>query len=412
MQDLLRKYFAGSFIHRYSFILPVSSVFFFVIIIWLKRKKTTFADLLTYVNILLLLLIVIDAGWLITKLERKKSKTSHVIANTALQKCDSCKKPDIFFIILDGYSGNTALTERFNFDNTVFEKELQHRGFYIISNSRSNYNYTPFSIASMLNGNYLDLNMKTKGQGNLNYCYRMIRESRVINYLEANDYNLYNYSIFDFNRKPARYNDKFLPSRTKLITSQTFLSRIWKDILFNVGTGKLHIEMIEKKIIYSHLHNNEKFIRLTANTATQKTAFPKFVYTHLMMPHDPYYFNSKGNALPFDSLREGGEQNKHSYVEYLQFCNKKILQLTDDILKTTSAPPIIILSGDHGFRHFQKPEDRKYCFMNFSAVFLPSGDYSNFYHTMSGVNLFPVIINTQFRQNIPLQKDSTIYLWE
>ncbi len=130
------------------------------------------------------------------------------------------------------------------------------------------------------------------------------------------------------------------------------------------------------------------------------------------MPHHPYYFDRDGKALPFDSLLEGRQQNRNNYTSYLQYCNKKILQLADDILKTSSSPPIIILSGDHGFRYFQEKEDRKYCFMNLSAVYLPDGNYSHFYSGMSAVNLFPIIFNTQFQQQIPLQKDSTIYLWE
>jgi hypothetical protein len=259
---------------------------------------------------------------------------------------------------------------------------------------------------------YLDLDMKTKGQGNLKYCYRMIRNGRAIKFLEANGYNLYNYSIFDFAGQPALNSDNFLPTRTKLITSQTFLSRIWNDILFNVATGKLSVKSIEKKIVYSHLHNNENFTRLTREIATKEPTLPKFVYTHLMMPHYPYYFDSKNRAFPFDSLGEDKRQNKQNYVEYLQYCNKRILELADDILKSSSSPPVIILAGDHGFRYFQNREDRKYCFMNLTAVYLPAGDYRNFYSNMSGANLFPVIFNTQFQQHIPLQKDSTIYLWE
>lgn len=207
-------------------------------------------------------------------------------------------------------------------------------------------------------------------------------------------------------------NNSFLPARTGLITSQTFLGRVWKDILFNVATGKLGIKSIEKKIVYSQLHTNHDFTRLTLGIAAQKTASPKFVYTHLMMPHYPYYFDSEGKALPFDSLVEGRQQSKQNYVGYLRYCNKKILQLTDAILETSSAPPVIILTGDHGFRYFQRKENRKYCFMTLAAVYLPTGDYSGFHSDISGVNLFPALLNTQFRQHIPLQKDSTIYLWE
>src|ERR1044072_1951722 len=89
-----------------------------------------------------------------------------------LLPCDSCNRPDIFFIVLDEYSGNTALNQLFHFDNSDFKKQLEQRGFYVAKESLSNYNYTPFSVASILNMKYLDLHMDEKAPGNIDYCYQ------------------------------------------------------------------------------------------------------------------------------------------------------------------------------------------------------------------------------------------------
>ncbi len=411
VRDMLSKHFGKTFLWHYSFILPASFLFFLAIFIWLKKRKTPLTKLLSYLNLLFALLVVIDTIWLGSKM----ITTTHASAGISKEVHiinDTCNKPDIYFIILDAYSGNTALKEKFNFDNSEFENELQNRGFYVFNNSRSNYNYTPYSIASILNMDYLNLDMKTKNQGNLNYCYRMISNSRVTEFLEANKYTLYNYSIFDFPGQPSVNSDNFLPTRTKLITEQTFVSRIWNDILSNAASGKLPIHAIEKKYVYSHFYNNENAIRLTLEKAAQKTTTPKFVYTHLMMPHHPYYFDSMGKALPFDSLVEGKQMNKHNYVEYLQYCNKRILLLLENILKTSPSPPVVVVAGDHGFRYFIDKEDHKYCFMNLAAVYLPGKDYRNFNSNLSSVNLFPIVFNSLFQQHFPLRKDSTIYLWE
>ena len=59
--------------------------------------------------------------------------------------CDSCKKPDVYFILLDQYTGNMALKEVFNFDNVAFETQLGQRGFHLAKRSSSNYNLTPNS---------------------------------------------------------------------------------------------------------------------------------------------------------------------------------------------------------------------------------------------------------------------------
>jgi hypothetical protein len=66
--------------------------------------------------------------------------------------------------------------------------------------------------------------------------------------------------------------------------------------------------------------------------------------------------------------------------------------------------------GDHGFRHFEKPVDRKYYFLNMNAIFLPSKNYSTFTDSSSTVNQFRKILKTQFNQNLPLFGDSSIYL--
>jgi hypothetical protein len=411
LQDGLRASFAGTFVARYSFILPVSFLFFAVLIWVLKRTKNTLRPLSAYLNLLLLVLLSVEAATMGSYGFRTKA-TAAAAPQLGLTACDACSRPDLYFIILDGYSGNRALKEGFGFDNTAFEEALRRRGFYVAANGRSNYNYTPFSIASMLNMSYLDLDMKAKGAGNLDYCYRQIRNSRVLNFLQHQGYALCNYSIFDFKGQPALSSDHFLPTRTRLLTSRTFLGRLWKDVLFNIRTGAWRFRPLEEKVVYSHLHNNRLYTRLTLEQATRRDTAPKFVYTHLMMPHYPYYFDRHGRPLPFDSLVEGQQKSKTNYVEYLQYCNRQILRLTDSIIKASTNPPIIVLAGDHGFRDFPDKKDRRHCFSTLTAVYLPSGNYQQFYNDLSGVNLFTAVFNSQFGQHFPLQKDSTTYLWE
>jgi hypothetical protein len=158
------------------------------------------------------------------------------------------------------------------------------------------------------------------------------------------------------------------------------------------------------------LKNNVNIYSLTWKLAEQKTASPKFVYSHLMMPHYPYYFDKNGMEKPFETLVEGNQQNKEAYIGYLQYANNKFLALVEHILKSSKTPPIIILMGDHGFRHFTNPVEAKYHFLNLASVYLPSKDYTGFKDSLSGVNLFRTILNTSFNQRLPLLKDSTSYL--
>jgi hypothetical protein len=411
IQDFLRRSFAGTFFARYSFIMPLFLVLLATLAAWSKRKKASPQKTVGYFNILFLLFLFIDFVWLTGKIvNNKRHPVKSLIAKVSA--CDSCSKPNVFFIVLDEYSGSRALKMLFNFDNSAFEKQLEARGFFVAKQSRSNYNYTPFSIASILNMSYLHLRMEAKAPGNIDYCYRQIRNSSVINYFLSMGYDFYNYSIFDFNERPAVNYDDFLPNSTTLIHSQTFFSRVMKDISFNISTGKWKINFGLEKRTYKHLHNNENFIELTSNAALQKTIRPKFVYTHLMMPHYPYYFDSRGRSRDFQNLFAGQEANRQNYIEYLQYCNGRLLPLIDSIISVSDSPPVIMLLADHGFKEGVSKEEHKYVFPNLSAVYFPDRNYGQLYDSISNVNQFRVLLNTEFDQRLPLLSDSTIYLWD
>jgi phosphoglycerol transferase MdoB-like AlkP superfamily enzyme len=128
------------------------------------------------------------------------------------------------------------------------------------------------------------------------------------------------------------------------------------------------------------------------------------------MPHYPYYFDKNGKEQPFETLLEGKQGNKAAYIEYLQYANKKLLELIDHILTSSATAPIIVLMGDHGFRHFDKPVESKYYFLNLASVYLPSKNYTGFSDSLSGINFFRTILNTNFGQHLPYLKDSTSYL--
>ena len=65
VQDLFRDLFPGSFINKYSFIIPVSLLGFLGLLILLKKRKTIPDKPVLYLNLLFLLLISIDAVQLI-----------------------------------------------------------------------------------------------------------------------------------------------------------------------------------------------------------------------------------------------------------------------------------------------------------------------------------------------------------
>ncbi|MBT4002001.1 MAG: hypothetical protein HOF10_01675 [Chloroflexi bacterium] len=64
-------------------------------------------------------------------------------------------QPDVYYIILDGYSREDYLNEVLSYDNRPFLNELEGYGFYIANCSQANYSLTRYSLASSLNMEYV-----------------------------------------------------------------------------------------------------------------------------------------------------------------------------------------------------------------------------------------------------------------
>jgi len=404
--DFLKNYLNNTIITRYSFIIPAILIFILAITYYFKKASKSFLTLSLYLNWLLTILIILDIATIGFKLSGYNKPNAGNVSNSLI-KCDTCLKPDIYVIVADEYAGAIELKELFNFDNQLFENDLKKRGFTLIEKSISNYNATVYSMASLFNMDYIyNLKLNTVTHTDMLYCQKLIKDNSVINFLNENGYVIYNYSYFELLNKKKAVINPFYPTERALFTAQTFINRFEKNVGFNFASS----EKIER-VIKSQYYNNNIVDSLTRMTPLIKSG-PKFVYSHLFIPHHPFYFDRYGKEIPLEKLTDSFTMNKPAYIDYLIYSNKKLLELIDHIKASSENPPVIILISDHGFRQLPADTDHKYQFMNLNAVFLPNGDYSGFYEGMSNVNEFRVILNSQFGQRLPLLKDSTIYLSE
>lgn len=146
----------------------------------------------------------------------------------------------------------------------------------------------------------------------------------------------------------------------------------------------------------------------TAVRAAEKDQRPRLVYTHLIMPHYPYLRDSSGKET--NELRWKDVRDSSLFISYLKHCNQQLLTLVSTIRQTSARPPVILLIGDHGFREFNKTRFNPLQFSCLQAVYYPERNYQSLYNGMSQVNLFRVLLNDQFGQQLQLLKDSSIRL--
>jgi hypothetical protein len=172
--------------------------------------------------------------------------------------------------------------------------------------------------------------------------------------------------------------------------------------------GKFEISRLSKDLIYSTYNNNEKTINATMQIAGDSSSAARFVYSHIEMPHPPFYY--QGNNKEENEQKLLAEQQLptiNSYLGYIPRTNQVIKEIVNKIIGQAKKPVVIILLGDHGFRTEQP---QQFYFRNLNAVYLSSKNYSGFYDSITNVNEFRVLLNNLFNTKLTLVKDSTVFL--
>jgi hypothetical protein len=409
LHDFLKNIAGTTFISRYSILLPVLLISSITVFFILRKHKNDFKIIFTYLNLLFFLLLLFECINLVTLISLSK-KSKRQLSNLLIP-CENCNTPNVYIIVADEYTGQKSLKEQFGFDNSFFENQLTERGFHVIRNGTSNYNATSYSMSSMLNLDFISgLKSVTDSKENIETCYEVFKTNQTQLFLENSGYQFFNLSNFEFSDNPAPVHSVFLPGSTSPITSQTLFGRIYRDLWYHLVTD-LKIKSAIRNFAYAQLDRNNKLFDQTISTIKEKKVKPKFVYTHLVMPHNPYFFNSEGKLAAPEILTPTYRSDKKAYIEYLQYTNKKLLEIIDLIQKNSNEPPVILLMGDHGFRHYNNSRsDSLYQFDILSAVLLPGKDNSGFYENMTTINIMRTILNRQFKQQLPLLKDSTVFI--
>jgi hypothetical protein len=407
----------SEYLHRYTILIPAFLLIGLSVLLYLKKTKAPLIKLSLFINTLLLIYLAVDGGGIIWKLlfpPPNKLAVYSFAKNNAYSICRDCVKPDIYFLLFDEYASSLSLKQKFNYDNSDLDSFLIQSGFHIQKNSRSNYNFTPFSMSSILNMSYLHgfFNPQACTADDYAYCNNLIKDNEVIKFLSYQGYDIGNYSVFDLAGNPSKVEQSFLPLKTKLITDRTLFGYVKKDIGWMLYTGKWEIKWLTENTFFQQVTNNERLIAGIERESATKIKHPRFIYGHIYLPHPPFFFDRNGHLKDKATIYRESVSNKvpQAYLDYLPYTNSKIKELLSTIQHNSNDSAVIIFMGDHGFRDQTNDPNPFYFFQNQNAVYFPDKDYHLFYDSISNVNMFRVTFDKLFKQNIPLLKDSCIFL--
>ncbi|MFW9770138.1 MAG: sulfatase-like hydrolase/transferase, partial [Candidatus Thorarchaeota archaeon] len=261
---------------------------------------------------------------------------------------DCSNTPDIYYIILDGYGRADVLEEMYGLDNRPFLDYLIRQGFYVATDSYTNYIQTVFSIPSSLNFRYID--PPENGVSGQRYFWDLLRHNDIIGALKHCGYRSVSIET-GFSYTDHLDVDTYLE---RGIGPNEFESLLLADSPVDVLASELKLEPLE---LSTEAHRQRVLFSFEKLATLYKMTGPKFVFAHIISPHPPFVFNKAGQPIePKHSYYIGDgddyqgvlDEYLAGYPEQVQFVNQKLEQVFDALLANSSIPPVIIIQGDHG----------------------------------------------------------------
>jgi Sulfatase len=410
IHDLIKTTAFLHFLKSYTVLLPALLVVNILFVWWLKKNKQLYPKLFIYLNILFIIFCLAD-GFLLAKkdlTDAVKTKIEKIDFNTTAVK----SKPDVYFLLFDEYAGYKSLQDSFGFKNDSLYNFLQQQHFKALP-VFSNYDFTPYSMSSILNMQYVagSYNNQMLTQGDVQQRFGEIRKAEVAEIFKMMGYKTANYSVFDFDNNPAlAQTNGLFPIHAALLTNKIFHNRLLKDIGWWFVTGRFQIPFIKKNILYKGDEYNKQVEKKVIETAANKTAQPVFCYAHFFLPHSQYYRDSSGTFNAPEKISD--LYNKSVYLSYLKYTNSVMQGLVKNIA-ANDANAIVIIMSDHGFYDYNSPGDYDaYNYNNICLVKMPGIKTDTANLPRSNVNFFRYLFNTGYGQNFPYLKDSTVFVVE
>jgi hypothetical protein len=269
IHDVIKSVFFLHFLESFTILLPVLLVANIALIWWLKKNKQLHQKMMLYLNVLFLFFCVADGVLLISK---HFSYKEQFINPVTFNKSKVSQKPNVYFLLFDEYAGYNSLRDSFNFKNDSLYTFLRQQKFKELP-THSNYDFTPFSMASIINLQYVPQNYNTTllTQPDIQHRFGEIRNGQIFSFFKSIDYDIKNYSVFDIKDYPAlNPSNGLFPIHTALLTNKIFHNRLMKGIGWKLLTGKYAIPFLQNYFLYKGDKYNKDVETSVLNNAGEK----------------------------------------------------------------------------------------------------------------------------------------------
>lgn len=262
--------------------------------------------------------------------------------------------PDIYAILLDAYPGDDAATLDPTFDADAFPAALAARGFEVERHARSNYLTTRLTVATMLANQHVEAAPELDPPlGNQAGDARRLREfgddGIVFRALRDAGYETITVPSPAAHlglRRVDRVVDPPGASEFELVLLRTTwlgaaLDRFAPDFFASGARAQVLANYVSAEAIAAEDHSR-----------------PRFVWVHILAPHEPIVFRADGSPVPgaevFNTAFKdpAGASNPTERIDatfsYAYFVADRTITLVDKIIASSKREAVVVVFSDHG----------------------------------------------------------------
>jgi hypothetical protein len=403
---------AGLNVGRHRILVPIYLAVFGMAVWWIAQRKGNLRVLTQALNIAAVIVVLLPVLQISVYSVREASTGIPDTSNDPqpLRSSESRSPPDIYYIILDGYSRDDILEHFYQYDNRSFLNELTTLGFFVARCSQSNYSQTQLSLASSLNLNYLSALEKglTEDRTDRIGMPGLIKHSLARRSLEQLGYTIVAFETGYYWTQvedagvyisPKSSVASLLDISGGLNSFEALLIRTSAGLVLADGATVLP-GFTRLNLDYPlEIHRQRILFTLDQLGKVAKMPGPKFVFAHIVSPHKPFVFGPQGESV---------QQEKKPLVGYrdqLAYLNSRMVPLLRKIISDSDSPPVIVIQGDHGGVETENGD--RQAILN--AYYLPENGGQHLYESITPVNTFRLIFNTYLGGSYELLEDISYF---
>jgi len=395
---------AGIAIGRYRYLMPFSAAIGLVGVTAMIRSRWNLTILVNIATCTALVLLLFNAGRVVLENRGGQGEISfdgQSLKEFPLPQVNIDQLPDIYYIVPDSYGRADVLQESFDYDNTEFINSLTRKGFFVATESLSNYPHTVLSLGSSLSMRYL----KRGEEGE-----PLISENAVAQMLQRVGYQYVHISSGSYLTDSNRHSDLEYRDRKPRSLVLNEFSRVLfsKTALYPLAIFTVY----DYNELFTPSYTNDFNHAMSVLRDIPDIHSPTFTFSHLHPPHPPFIFDRDGNMPDnpgtYNSPLEGLDFDV-KYIDSIDYINGRIDSVVDDILNSSPSEPIIIIQADHGPPHFTEIHGARAKMAILNAYYLPEYCRSELYPSISPVNSFRTVFNSCLGTNFELLPDESYW---